>query len=61
MSFINKIKPQDSEKKQKKEDIRKNTFPCLFSIHNAISLLRHEQVCLIRLRLERCFSYHQAT
>ena len=31
-------------------DIHKNIFACLFSVHNTISLLRHEQVCLIRLR-----------
>ena len=24
----------------------KNIFACLFSIHNAVSLSRHEQVCL---------------
>ena len=33
--------------------IRKNIFACLFSIHNTISLSRHEQVCLSRLRFER--------
>ena len=27
-----------------KIDIRKNIFACLFSVHNAISLSRHEQV-----------------
>ena len=26
--------------------IRKNIFACLFSVHNKISLSRHEQVCL---------------
>ena len=26
-------------------DISKNIFACLFSIHNIISLSRHEQVC----------------
>ena len=26
--------------------IRKNIFACLFSVHNTISLSRHEQVCL---------------
>ena len=31
---------------------RKNSFACLFSVHNTISLLRH-QVCLTRLRFER--------
>ena len=30
--------------------IRKNIFACLFSVHNTISLSRHEQVCLMRLR-----------
>ena len=27
--------------------IRKNIFACLFSVHNIISLSRHEQVCLM--------------
>ena len=27
-------------------DIRKNIFACLFSVHNTMSLSRHEQVCL---------------
>ena len=40
---------------------RKNIFACLFSVHNTISLSRHEQVCLMRLRLERYFSHHRAT
>ena len=31
-----------------KNVISKNIFACLFSVHNAISLSRHEQVCLIR-------------
>ena len=31
----------------------KNVFACLFSVHNTISLSRHEQVCLMRLRFER--------
>ena len=30
-------------------DICKNIFACLFSVHNTISLSRHEQVCLMRL------------
>ena len=29
-------------------DIRKNIFASLFSVHNTISLSRHEQVCLMR-------------
>ena len=37
--------------------IRKNIFACLFSVHNTISLSRHEQVCLMRLRFERYFSH----
>ena len=41
-------------------DIRKNIFACLFSVHNTISLSRHEQVCLMRLRFERYFSHHRA-
>ena len=40
--------------------IRKNIFNCLFSVHNNISLSRHEQVCLMRLRFERYFSHHRA-
>ena len=30
-----------------KNNIRKNVFACLFSVHNTISLSRHEQVCLL--------------
>ena len=42
-------------------DIRKNIFACLFSVHNIISLLSHEQVCsLLRVRFERNFSHHRA-
>ena len=33
-----------------KDNIRKNIFASLFGVHNTISLSRHEQVCLIRLR-----------
>ena len=32
-----------------KTNIGKNIYACLFSVHNTISLSRHEQVCLIRL------------
>ena len=42
-----------------KKGIRKNVFACLFSIHNTISLSRHEQVCLSGLRFERYFSHHR--
>ena len=28
------------------DDIRKNIFSCLFSVHNTISLSRHQQVSL---------------
>ena len=35
--------------------IRKNISACLFNVHNTISLSRHEQVCLMRLRFERYF------
>ena len=38
----------------------KNSFACLFSVRNTISLSRHEQVCLMRLRFERYFSHHRA-
>ena len=41
--------------------IRKNIFACLFSVHSIVSLSRHEQVCLMRLRFERYFSHHRAT
>ena len=41
-------------------DIPKNIFTCLFSVHKTISLSRHEQVCLMRLRFERYFSHHRA-
>ena len=40
-------------------NIRKNIFACLFSVHNTISLSRHEQVCIMRLRFERYFSHHR--
>ena len=30
------------------------------SYYNTISLSRHEQVCLMRLRFERYFSHHRA-
>ena len=46
--------------KNKAFNIRKNIFACLFSVHNTISLSRHEQVCLMRLRFERYFSHHRA-
>ena len=39
----------------KKNGLRKNIFACLLSVHNTISLSRHEQVCLSRLRFERLF------
>ena len=42
-----------------KTSIRKNIFACLFSVHNTISLSRHEQVCLMKLRFERYFSHHR--
>ena len=38
----------------------KSIFPCLFIVHNIISLSRHEQVCLMRLHLESYCSHHQA-
>ena len=38
-------------------NIRKNIFACLFSVHNTISLSRHEQVFLMRLRFERYFTH----
>ena len=41
-------------------NIRKNIFACLFSVHNTISLSRHEQVCLMKLLFERYFSHHRA-
>ena len=42
-----------------RDQIRKNIFACLFSVHNTISLSRHEQTCSIRLLFERFFSYHR--
>ena len=42
-------------------NIRKNIFACLFSVHNTISLSRHEQVCLIRLSFKKYLSHHRAT
>ena len=45
-----------------KELTSQNIFACLFSVHNTISLSRHEQVCLLRLRFERYFfCHHRAT
>ena len=44
--------------------IRNNIFACLFSLHNIISLSRHEQVCeakFVRLSFERYFSNYRAT
>ena len=42
--------------------LRKNIFVgCLFNIHNIISLLRREEVCLIRLRFERYFPHHRGS
>ena len=41
--------------------VPKNIFACLLSVHNTISLSRHEQVCLSRLRFERYFSHYRAT
>ena len=37
-----------SHQTQAPPTIRKNIFACLFSVHNTISLSRHEQVCLMR-------------
>ena len=44
-----------------RDQIRKNIFACLFSVHNTISLSRHEQTYLIRLLFERFFSHHRDT
>ena len=38
-----------------------NILACLFSVHNTIRILCHEQVCLIRLHFERYFSHHRAS
>ena len=43
------------------ENIGKNIFACLFNIHNAVSLSRHEQECSGGLRFEIYFSYHRET
>ena len=43
--------------------IEKGKFLIVQIIHalpNTISLSRHEQVCLMRLRFERYFSHHRA-
>ena len=34
-------------------NVYKNIFASLFSVHNIISLSRHNQLCLMRLRFER--------
>ena len=41
--------------------IRKNIFACLFTVDNTISLLRHEEACLMRLRFEGYSFHHWAT
>ena len=41
-------------------NIRKNIFAYLFSVHNTISLSRHEQVCLMRLRFTRFTSLERS-
>ena len=41
----------------RKKNIRKIFFASLLSVYNTTSLSLHEQVCLIRLRFERYFSY----
>ena len=66
---INKIRDYfNNEIKERKDLIKKlnkylvilkNIFACLFSVHNTISLSRHEQVCLMRLRFERYFSHQR--
>ena len=62
MIFVDTIAPMNIESKRimiklktLKESICKNVFPCLFSFYD-ISFLRHEQICLMRLRSERYFS-----
>ena len=40
------MKEEFAERVNRKCDIRKNIFACLFSIHKTINLSRHEQVCL---------------
>ena len=39
--------------------LRKHIFACLFSVYNTISLSRHEQVWLMKLRFERYFFHHR--
>ena len=39
--------------------IRKNIFGCPLSVHNTISLSRHEQLCLRRLYFERYLSHYE--
>ena len=64
LSFIDSLQflssSLDSIVKNVGEDVRKNIFAYLFSVLNTINLSRHEQVCLIRLCLERYFSHHRA-
>ena len=43
-------------------DICENIFVCLFCfVYNIVSLSHHEQVYLMRLHFERCFSHYWAT
>ena len=47
------------EKRNEARGHKKISYACLFSVHNTISLSRHEQVCLIRLRFVKYFSHHR--
>ena len=51
--FHSKLRYQNRMLMQIYESLRDNSFACLFSVHNTISLTRHEQVCSIRLRFKR--------
>ena len=48
IDHVKKLKDQGADVKVDEDQInvRKNIFACLFSVHNTISLSRHEQVCL---------------
>ena len=52
-----KITLKEHKNPKEKLEIHNNNFTCPFSVHSTVSLSRHEQLCLIRLCLERYFSY----
>ena len=52
---------QIEKKKKASKSVSKGIFACPFSSHYTISLSRHEQACLLRLRFERYISHYLVT